>query len=231
MISVNLIWILLLVSFVGVFASLIVVILLLSKSNEMRFSFLRHFPYEVILFNPDKSKIYKILLFIFSGLCFSPIFVVVPLISEFGDLAWLAILNACFYGFSGLLISAIHLFEAKYIRTHSLLVSIFIALAFLSSALSALFAILTFNVYNRFNQGSPLSIFCFALFIVAALFDILIAFNPKLKDWTKLEKYINDDGSVSYDRPKIFPLAISEWLVILSLFISEVIFFISLIHA
>lgn len=231
MISINLIWVILFVIYIASFATLIVVRFLLSKgTGKAQYSFLRNFPYEVVTFYKDKSKIYKIILYIFAGLCFSPIFVVVPLIGEFGDLGWMAILNACLYGFGGLLIVAIHLFEAKFIRTHSLLVSILIAIAFLSSSLSALFSMLTFNVYNRFNQGSPLSIGCFALFIVAVLFDLFIAFNPKLKDWAKLEQYANDDGSVSYDRPKIFPLALSEWLIIFSLFISEAVFFISLIH-
>ena len=231
MIQVNLVWILLLIAFIAVFAALIVTKLLLDKGErELKISFLRHFPYEVLSIHKDKSKIYKVLLFIFAGLTFSPIFVIVPLVGDFGDLAWIAILASCFYGFSGLLTVGIHIFEAKFIKTHALLASILVALVFLSTSLSALFSILTFNVYNRFGEGSPLAIGCFALLIVAALFDLFIAFNPKLKDWTKLEKLINSDGSISYDRPKIFPLALSEWLIIFSLFISEVVFYIALIH-
>lgn len=231
MIAVNLVWVVLFVVYIAIFATLIVVRFLLDKSDaEIQYSFLRNFPYEVLTMHKDKSKIYKVLLFIFSGLCFAPIFVIVPLIGEFGELAWIAILNACLYGMSGIMIASIHLFEAKFIKTHTLLVTIMIALAFLSSSISALFSMLTFNVYNRFNEGSPLAIGCFAIFVLAALFDLFIAFNPKLKDWTKLEKITNKDGSISYDRPKIFPLAFSEWLIIFSIFLSEVVFFISLIH-
>ena len=232
MIAINLVWVILFIAYIAIFAALIVVRFLLEKSEpELRFSFFRNFPYEIISFYQDKSKIYKVLLFIFSGLCFVPIFVIVPLVGEFGELGWIAIVNACVYGLTGIMVVSIHLFEAKFIKTHSLLVSIMIGLAFLSSSLSALFSMLTYNVYSRFNEGSPLAIGCFALFVLAALFDLFVAFNPKLKDWTKLERYTNSDGSISYDRPKVFPLAFSEWLIIFSLFLSEAIFFISLIHA
>ena len=231
MISVNLVWVVLFVAFIAVCAALIVVRFLLDKSDsKFQFSFFRNFPYEIITIYKDKSKIYKVLLFIFSGLCFAPIFVVVPLIGEFGELGWIAIMNSCLYGLAGIMVVSIHLFEARFIKTHTLLVTIMIGLAFLSSSISALFSMLTFNVYNRFNEGSPLAIGCFALFVLAALFDLFVAFNPKLKDWTKLEKITNPDGSISYDRPKIFPLAFSEWLIIFSLFLSEVVFFVSLIH-
>ena len=50
------------------------------------------------------------------------------------------------------------------------------------------------------------------MFIIALL---IIMINPKLRDWARLEKQVNGDGTISYRRPKVFILALSEWLTIL----------------
>lgn len=232
MISFNILWLLFLIIYILLFASLVVFRFIEDKKGtNIQFSFLRHFPYEMITMHQNSSKVYKVLLYIFVIFCFSPIFVICPLIKDFGDLGWIAIVNACLYGLAGIMIIGLHFFEVRFIKTHSLVFSIFVGLCILSSSMTALFSILSFNVWNRFNQGSALSIVCLVLAALLAIFDILIVFNPKLSNWAKLEQIQNQDGTVSYDRPKIFPLALSEWLMILSLFLSELVFFVSLIHA
>jgi hypothetical protein len=54
--------------------------------------------------------------------------------------------------------------------------------------------------------------FLFAL----ALATILLPFHPKMKRWAELERVSEKDGTVSFRRPRVFILALQEWL--LSLF-------------
>ena len=54
---------------------------------------------------------------------------------------------------------------------------------------------------------------------VFAILELLIAFNPKLKKWSKLEHVSGKENE--YVRPKKFPLAYSEWGTFLILFLSE----------
>lgn len=50
------------------------------------------------------------------------------------------------------------------------------------------------------------------LFFALGLFQLLIIFNPYLKKWMKLDK--NEEGQL--ERPKVFILAFSEWLFIIT---------------
>lgn len=231
MTNINILWVIFLIIYILVFLGLAVFRFINDKNaKDDNFSFLRNFPSEMIAYHPSSEKIYRIILYVFAGFCFSPVLVVVPLIKEFGDLAWIAIFAGCVFGLEGIVFAGLHLFEPKYIKTHSLLATIFIVLGFFSSALTALYSFLSYNVYARFNEGSILSIICGVFAIIFALTELIIAVNPKLKDWIKLNKITNNDGSISYSRPKIVSLAFSEWLTALILFLSEIIFFISLIH-
>lgn len=48
-------------------------------------------------------------------------------------------------------------------------------------------------------------------------FNLLMAINPKLSRWDRLEEIKNKDGTLNYVRPKISPLAFSLWLNFLTL--------------
>lgn len=228
MINFNILWVIFLVVYIVSFLALIFFRFMLID-DKINYSYRRNFPCEILTSGSKVVDVYKIFLFIFVGLSFSPLFCILPKIGEFGNIGWLAIVISVLYGFCGVFIAALHIFEAKFIKVHSIVVSIFIGLSFLTSALSGLFSMLTFQVNNRFDSGRPLELVFMGLFIVIALFDVMIVLNPKLKDWTKLDKVKLTDGSIGYDRPKVFILAASEWIVILLTFIAEVLFFISLL--
>lgn len=228
MIGFNFLWIVFFISYILSFVGLIF-FRFMFENEKISYSFKRNFPYEILTLDSKISTIYKVFLFIFGGLFFSPLFCVVPLIGEFGSIAWLAIVLSILFGFCGVFVVALHLFEAKFIKVHSIIASVSIALSFLCSGMSALYSFLTFNVNNRFGEGRPIQIVTMAFLIALALFDVIVAVNPKLKEWTKLEQMKLPDGTIGYDRPKIFPLAFSEWLIIFSIFFSEILFFVSLL--
>ena len=230
MIEFNLVWIFLLVFFVASFVVVAVLsILRLHQVEEENRSFLRVFPCELIKEKIPNANIYRIFIYIFSGLCFAPVFVVLPLLDEFGGLGALAMILSFLYGIEGIIMVSIFLFNIRYTNTHTKLSTAFMAGSFLVNALTTLYGVLTYTTWNKFDKGSPLAL---AMAILAGLLTIgtlLIMFNPKLKNWAQLVKVENGE-EVIYSRPKIFPLAFSEWLIIVVNFVGEIAFFLEIIR-
>ena len=230
MIEFNLVWIFFLVAFAGMFIALLVLsILRMQHVEEENRSFMRLFPCELIKDKIPGANIYRILLYIFSGLCFAPVFVVLPLIDEFGGLGALAMIVSFLYGIEGIVMVSIFLFNIRYTNTHTKLSTGFMAGSFLVNGLTTLYAILTYTSWNKFDKGSILTLVMAILAGLLTIGTLLITLNPKLKNWAQLVKS-QDGEEVVYSRPKIFPLAFSEWLIILINFVGEVVFFISLIR-
>ncbi len=102
---------------------------------------------------------------------------------------------------------ALTLTDMRYVKLHILLASLyFVTVAFTSAAVS-------FFVFT-----SPYNIYHPSLSYVAgglALVELIIAFNPSLKRWESLEAVTQQDGTVTYERPKRFVLPFSEWLTTL----------------
>jgi len=230
MIGINLVWIVLLAIYVGLFIALAIFSLLrLKVVEEENRSFMRLFPCELLKESIPNTNIYRVLLYIFSGLCFAPVFVVLPLLDEFGGLGALAMIVSFLWGLEGIVMVSIFLFNIRYTNTHAKLSTGFMAGSFLTNGLTTLYAILTYTTWNKFDKGSPLALAMSILAGLLAIATIVITLNPKLKNWAQLEKKQNGE-EVIYTRPKIFPLAFSEWLIILINFIGEITFFLSLIR-
>ena len=230
MIGVNLVWIIFLIAFVGVFVALGVLSILRMKSiDEENRSFMRLFPCELIKDSIPGANVYRTLLYVFSGLCFAPVFVVLPLIDEFGGLGALAMIVSFLYGIEGIVMVSIFLFNIRYTNTHTKLSTGFMAGSFLINGLTTLYAVLTFTTWNKYDMGSALALVMAILSGLLTIGTLVITLNPKLKNWAQLVK-IEDGEVAAYKRPKVFPLAFSEWLIILINFIGEVVFLISLIR-
>lgn len=230
MIEINFVWIVLLVAFVAMFVTLAIFSVLrlrfIEKENR---SFTRIFPCELIKDKIPNAGVYRTLLYVYCGLCFAPVFVVLPLLDEFGGLGALAMVVSFLFGIEGIAMVSIFLFSIRYTNTHTKLSTVFMAGSFLVSGLTMLYSILTFTTWNKFDKGSPIAVAMAVLSGLCVIVVLLITSNPKLKNWAQLVKIENGE-EVVYQRPKIFPLAFSEWLLILVNFIAEIAFLISLIR-
>lgn len=231
MIAVNLVWILFLVAFVAVFITLVIFSFLSLNSlpNENR-SFLRAFPCEAIRANSTLDRAYHIILYVFSGLCFAPLFVVLPLINEFGGLGVFAIITSILFGIEGMLGVSVFLFNIRYTATHTKLATGFMVGSFLVNALTAIYSGMTYNSWSKIDSANSLHLAMGVIAGIMMILTILIMVNPKLKDWAQLEQKNDDGAEASYRRPKFFPLAFSEWAILLINFVGEIAFFVSLIH-
>lgn len=96
-----------------------------------------------------------------------------------------------------------------------LLASLLSSMAYVMEGLSFL------ALRDLFSSSLPLIVMAVFLFVLGVL-SLLLLGNPKLKRWYELEASSNPDGSVSYRRPKVFPLALSEWILLFLFALSSV---------
>ena len=229
MISVNAIWLFSIIGIAGVAIVLLTFVLLNSSLRGKEFSLLRNFPYEFGQMNPDIYHVFRPMMFALTGLAFSPLFVIVPLSKDFGDLAFLTIFITCIFGLTAITNSLLFFFDARYTKTHMILVTCSMCLTMLSNALATLLSILVYKTYLDMSENH-LSSLIFA--IVSGLLTIamlVLVINPKLSNWAKLEIQDNGNGEKTYSRGKVFILALSEWLTIALSLIGELIFLFSII--
>ena len=224
MIELNLIWIFLFIVYILSFASVMLFSFLFrNKENSQPFSFLNCFPFEYF-----SNRKLDPLLYVFSFISFCPLFLIIPTFGEMSNLALFNLLIACFFGLAGIAFTFVCKISTTYLKTHFKLATFLYAFAFLLSALVSLHFFLDFEVYSHTNSNGTLYLVLGILCAFFTLTMLVLLFNPKLKDWYKLDVR-NVDGDIIYNRQKFVSFAYTEWLSILIIFLSEFIFFISLI--
>lgn len=228
MISPNIIWIFSLSAFAVIALTIFIVIILNSRKMDPKFSFLRTFPYEFLNERGEQIILFKPLLYILTGLAFSPLFIITPLIQEFGSLGFFSILISCVFGLAMICNCLLFFFDARYTKTHMVLFTISSVLVFLSNTLTTIYSFVIFKGYKDMaiaHNGSLILGIASGVIAIAVLFLIV---NPKLKNWAKLE--VETDGETkTYKRGKVFILAFTEWLILLLSVVGELIFFLTLI--
>lgn len=116
-----------------------------------------------------------------------------------------------------LFVVLINFIPLKYLRTHMVFAVLLFVVSFVTPAAIGLTA---FRVYQETKN-----VFALVLFIVAivfALFNFVLVMNPKLTLNIKMQVATDEKGNEYYVRPKFIVMALSEWLAILSLTISEI---------
>ncbi len=186
------------------------------KEAKISYRFSQYFPYE--LFQGKKN--YTLPARVFAGLTatsllFGPIYgmVFLPssafLLSNLGFLWFLCALTDC----AAALIYALTWIPLSKEKLH---LSLFFAESATLSILHSAYFFFFFSGYRKgaLVNGNPLLIAAIVS-VLLFLLSFLPLLNPKLKDYAKLEAHTLPDGSVELRRPKIFPLAASEWWEIL----------------
>ena len=211
----------LLVSFLGV---VFTAMFLAKPVDQYKVSFMRMFPFEMAKTAENNGKFYSFSTYLFSGLCFSPILVIVEGTSKLANLNPLSIFIACVLGLGGLCFVFLNIFDVTHVKPHLTLFGVFASLTLLSSILVSIRGIVAYDIFMRHGSQELLLLISGILSGVVALFAVLIMGNPKLRLWAKLDQI---DGE--YFRPKRFPLAYSEWGLLLVLFLTEVLYFTQLL--
>ncbi len=180
-----------------------------------KFSFLRHFPFELDQEKKgDRKFIYRamlILVFALMGVSY------VLALKDYFQYTTLTYVIAIFGILSYLSLFFLAIIDTRFVKIHLLI----FGLNFLSTLVNVLsiaffaFYFIDWKFPFAFNFPSWVGYLVFAIALVFIVSLLIIMFNPKLRDWARLEKQVNSDGTIAYRRPKVFILALSEWLTIL----------------
>lgn len=214
---------LLLVGFLGIVLSAV----LFSKPiDDDKFSFMRNFPFEAQK-HSSNGRFFELSTYLFSIMCFSPLFVYQDVSFEISFLNETSIFISCAMGLAAVAFIFLVIFDATHTKTHIYLFGLFVLLTFFSSVLIFVRGVVGYSNYLNFGKKEPIFIVCEVLSALITIFILLVAFNPKLSNWAKLEKSAKDSNE--YVRPKKFALAYSEWAILLALMLNELTFFIELL--
>lgn len=180
-----------------------------------KFSFLRHFPFEL---DQDKKGDHKfvyramlILIFALMGVSY------ILALKDYFKYTTLTYVISVFGILSYLSLFFLAIIDTRFVKIHLIV----FGLNFLSTLVNILsiiffaFYFIDWKIPTAFDYPSWLGYIVVAFSIIFVIALLIIMFNPKLKYWAKLEKQVNSDGTISYRRGKVFILALSEWLTIL----------------
>ena len=192
--------------------------------DNQKVSFMRMFPFEMAKNNENYGKIYSFFAYLFSGLCFSPIIIIVEEHTRLANLNPLSIFVSCLLGLAGLCFVFLIVFDVTHVKPHLTIFGIFASLVLLSGLLVMVRGFISYELFLKHGSQELLLLISFILVGIVILFVVFLGSNPKLRLWAKLDEV---DGE--YVRPKKFPLAYSEWGLLLSLALIEVLYFIQLL--
>ena len=211
----------LLVSFLGI---VFTAKFLAKPVDKYNVSFMRMFPFEIVRTAENNAKFYSFSTYLFAGMCFSPIVVIVEMSSKLINLNPLSVFIACLLGLAGLCFVFLNIFDVTHVKPHLTVFAIFALLTLLGSVLVTTRGFVAFDLFKKHGTNEWLFIVSAALSALVSVLVLLLIVNPKLRSWARLDQV---DGE--YVRPKRFPLAYSEWSVLLALFLTEAIYFIQLL--
>lgn len=211
--------------FVGFLGIILSSVLFSNPVDNDKFSFMRHFPFEARK-HSSNSRYFELSSYLFSIMCFSPLFVFQDVSFEIAFLNNTSILISCVLGLAAVAFIFLTIFDATHSKAHIYLFGTFVLLTFLGSLLIFFRAVIGYSKYLDFGKKETIFIVCEVLSALVTVLILLVAFSPKLSDWAKLDK---DPSCEGYVRPKKFALAYSEWAILLALMLNEVTFFIELL--
>ena len=192
--------------------------------DKYKVSFMRMFPFEMARTAENNGKFYSFSSYLFAGMCFSPIIVIIETSGRLSSLNPLSILISCILGLAGLCFIFLNIFDVTHVKAHLTIFGIFASLVLLSSALVSVRGFVAFDTFKKHGSTEILLIISAGLAAVVAAFVLFMIVNPRLKTWAKLDMV---DGE--YVRPKTFPLAYSEWAILLALYLTEMSYFLQLL--
>lgn len=179
------------------------------NEERERYSFLIHFPYELFHGHTSARNGSRVLFYVFCG--FDAFACALPLIFYDFHPSLLSIVITLFIFaiIKDIALSAMVSVPAYEFKPHLISFTVYGGTAILQAVVATLF------FANRFNASEGLAL-TFAILVGAMGLALAIAMvNPRLTKWTKLDAVVDQDGNITTSRPRPFPLAFTQWLLIL----------------
>ena len=195
----------------------------LNSENE-RFSFFNRFPHELYYQkNHNQAVFFRIFLFtLFAFLMFVAILFATTFNMDNNVFGYTLTLSL-FICFSIICMLVLFIIKPNLLTQFKLYSTLMFVFNMMSSVM---FGIISIN--NNVYEGPAhkvLGAFAFLL----TLANFVLALNPKLKNWSKLDEINQSNGTIVYKRPKLFWLALSQWLTFASVLLLEVLVLISIL--
>ncbi len=191
------------------------------KKNERGFSFLSEFPFELNESKNAPSQISRFAVYA-SGFAFALAQTSLLWDGDFYPYLTLGVVIAVLGVAKAACYILLYRVPAYHFKPHILVSVLHMALTGLLCAFEGIFFL---NL--RTVSEVPALILMGCEFALTLLLCVL-AVNPKMSSWTKMETIGNEDGSVEVVRPKPFVLAFSEWLAVLADFAGTLLFVIGI---
>lgn len=191
-------------------------------NEKTRFSFKNRFPFEM---NYQKNVVivsyFRLFLIFLFALCVGFPILFATSFRGASNIAYATVI-AFFFIATALVDLILFFLRPTYLKQFKVYSTLAITLAMMANGMIGVF--LFTSVYEHVAY-KILGGIAFALLA----FNLLMAVNPKLSHWDRLEESKNKDGTLNYVRPKISPLAFSLWLNFLTLILGNLILLISLL--
>ena len=86
--------------------------------DKYNVSFMRMFPFEIVRTAENYGKYYSFSSYLFAGMCFSPIIVLVGSSTKLSNLYPVSILISCILGLAGLCFVFLNIFDVTHVKPH-----------------------------------------------------------------------------------------------------------------
>lgn len=211
--------------FIGASILFFAAYIFLSTSNyrsrfKQRYALRNHFPYELNYESRFSNNLLgNITLIISMGLSIAFYSFTASLKGHNGLLLFSLIAGIIL----SILVVVITFIPLKFLRTHMIFSILYFVAAFFFPASISLVA---FRAYQETN--SILTLVLFIILVVQAVFNFGLVMNPKLTFNIRMQVAKDEKGNEHYVRPNYIMMAFSEWLIMFTLFVSNVLLLILL---
>ena len=106
----------------------------------------------------------------------------------------------------------------KLLKSHLVLVTLDIILSFLIP-----FALAISASFRFYHTNDAIYMIFIIIPAVICLWVFIMMMNPKLTNWSRMDKKKNEDGSITYTRPRYFILALYEWMLMFTSLATQIV--------
>ncbi|HHT67603.1 MAG TPA: hypothetical protein GX010_05265 [Erysipelotrichaceae bacterium] len=188
------------------------------KKHNIKYNLKNMFPYEFNYPKTFKSNIYGNIFFLLSFACTITFYVFNFIFRQNAN----GVTNIASLSISLVLVIlaiVLLLMPLNHLRMHILASSIFLVL---SLALVSLNSVIAYQQYLLANLEieKVITIISMILSLLLVLAMLICVLNPRATYKIYMEKSTDESGKVTYKRPRMIPIAFSEWWAIINLIIS-----------
>ena len=187
------------------------------KKHDVKYSFVRMFPYEYNYPNSFRNNVYGNVAFIVSLVGMIVFYIYSSTVVNKADVT-LIVLSVAAVALSGF-IACLFFMPLQFLRTHMILSTLAMVFAFAVPALECCYIYPYFK--NMVGDEKIIYLVAFIVGVVIALTMLIFLFNPKATYKIYLDKSVDKDGNEVFARPKFIAMAFNEWWSIFNLFISS----------